>query len=84
MCTDQEVGLEEREHQAEPFNVIHGACSTAGNFRLALQHQRLQAATSRWFIAFALEGLPLDLCHFGLRNPGSFEPPFFTLNQKLL
>ena len=25
-------------------------------------HWRLQAVTSRWFIAFALEGLPLDRC----------------------
>lgn len=47
--------------EANNFNAVYGSCFRAGNFSGSpLWHRRLQAATSRWPIAFDPEGLPLD------------------------
>jgi len=47
--------------EANNFNAVYGSCFRAGGFSGSpLWHRRLQAATSRWPIAFDPEGLPLD------------------------
>ena len=64
MCTDQEVSLEERRHRIKQFQCRLGVLgSRLANFsEIPLQHRRLQTATSRRPIVFALEGFPLDRC----------------------
>ena len=47
--------------EANNFNGVYGFCFRAGRFfGSPLRHRRLQAAPSRWPIAFDPEGLPLD------------------------
>jgi hypothetical protein len=47
--------------EANNFSAVYGSRFRAGNFSGSpLRHRRLQAATSRWPIAFDPEGLPLD------------------------
>jgi hypothetical protein len=47
--------------EANNFNAVYDSCFRAGNCSGSpLRHRSLQAATSRWPIAFDPEGLPLD------------------------
>jgi hypothetical protein len=72
--------------EANNFNAVYGSCFRAANCSgSALRHRRLQAATSRWPIAFDPEGLPLDRgisLNYGIRvkrfnvRKGSFATLF--------
>jgi hypothetical protein len=71
--------------EANNFNAVSGSCFRAGNCSgSALQHRRLQAATSRWPIAFDPEGLPLDQgvslnCGIRADRPHARRTAFFEL-----
>ena len=61
MCIEQAVSLEERRHGSEQFQCRLWFLFQGWQFsRSPLRHWRLQAATSRWPMAFDPEGLPLD------------------------
>ena len=51
-------GAKAQNEQFNPSRVLDPALGNIGGS--PLQHRRRRAATSRWLIAFALEGLPLD------------------------
>ena len=70
---------EERRHRSEQFQCRIGCLVQGWRFSGSpLQHRRLPPATSRWPVAFALEGLPIDHCvtlNCGIRveaTPGIF------------